>query len=294
MVENVKAGDMLSEELQRHVYTLAGDIGERNVYRPRALQAASDYIEAEWQAQGYRVQRQVYQVGKVSCANLEITVPGRSPHPDIILFGAHYDSVRGGPGANDNGSGIAALLAISRCCRELQPNRTLRFVAFVNEEPPFFYWNQMGSAVYAAAAREHGDRIRLMMSLETIGYYSNEPGSQQYPPLFRYFYPDRANFIAFVANLRSRRALRESVAAFRAHSDFPVEHVATFGFVPGVSWSDHLSFWRRGYPALMVTDTAFYRYAHYHLPTDTPERLNYTAMAEVTRGLCGAATQLAG
>ncbi len=288
------AVDIGPEELKHHVYTLAGNIGERNVYCPQALHAASDYIEGEWRTQGYSVERQVYQVRGVSCVNLEVTVPGRSRDAEIILMGAHYDSVRGGPGANDNGSGMAALMAISRCCRGLQPSRALRFVAFVNEEPPFFSRNQMGSAVYAKAALARADRIRLMMSLETIGYYSDEPGSQQYPPLFRYFYPDRANFIAFVANLRSRRALRESVAAFRAHSDFPVEHVATFSFVPGVSWSDHLSFWRQGYPALMVTDTAFYRYPYYHTAADTPERLNYAAMTEVTRGLCGAAAELAG
>ncbi len=287
------AVDIGPEELKRYVYTLAGDIGERNVYCPHALHAARDYIEGEWRAQGYPVERQVYQVHGVSCANLEITVQGRSRDAEIILLGAHYDSVRGGPGANDNGSGVAALIAISRCCRKLQPSRTLRFVAFVNEEPPFFSWNQMGSTVYAKAARARADRIRLMMSLETIGYYSDEPGSQQYPPLFRYFYPDRANFVAFVANLRSRRALRKSVAAFRAHSDFPAEHVATFSFVPGVSWSDHLSFWRQGYPALMVTDTAFYRYPYYHTPADTPERLNYGAMTEVTRGLCRATIELA-
>ena len=285
--------DISDEELRRHVYTLAGDIGERNVYRPRALQAASDYIESEWTAQGYTVERQVYQVGDVLCANLEVNVPGRSRPTDIILLGAHYDSVRGGPGANDNGSGVAALMAISRRCRSLQLGATLRFVAFVNEEPPFFAGKEMGSAVYAGAARDRADRIRLMLSLETIGYYGNEPGSQQYPPLFRHFYPDRGNFIAFVANLRSRRAMLETVAAFRAHSAFPCQHVATFGFVPGVSWSDHLSFWRQGYPALMVTDTALYRYPFYHLATYTPDRLNYPAMAEVARGLCGAAAKLA-
>ncbi len=281
------------KELETYVYTLAGDIGERNVYRPEALHAAADYIEAEWQTQGYSVQRQIYIAHGVPCANLEVTIPGKSSD-EIILLGAHYDSVRGGPGANDNGSGVAALLAISRCCRELKPARSVRFVAFVNEEPPFFYWNQMGSMVYAKAARERGDRIRLMMSLETIGHYSDARGSQRYPPLFRYFFPDRANFIAFVSNLRSRRALRESVAAFRAHSNFPVEHVATFSSVPGVSWSDHLAFWRQGYRALMVTDTAFYRYPYYHTAADTPDRLNYPAMAEVTGGLCGAVGELVG
>jgi Zn-dependent M28 family amino/carboxypeptidase len=125
--------------------------------------------------------------------------------------------------------------------------------------------------VYAEAARERGDDIRLMMSLEMLGSYSDLPGSQRYPPLFRYFYPDRGNFIAFVSNFSSRGMLKQAVAAFQAGSDFPVEHVATFSFVPGVSWSDHQSFWRQGYPVLMVTDTAFYRYAYYHTAQDTPE-----------------------
>jgi len=286
--------DISPDELKAHVYTLAGDIGERNVFRPAALAAAADYIEDQWHQQGYQVVRQVYEVRGVSCANLEITLPGHTHPEEIILIGAHYDSVQGGPGANDNGSGVAALMALSRCCRGWQPSHTLRFVAFVNEEPPFFYWGKMGSMVYAKAARTRGDRIRLMMALETIGCYTDRPGSQQYPPMFRHFFPDRGNFIAFVANLRSWRPLRRTVAAFRAHSDFPVEHVATFGFVPGVSWSDHLSFWRQGYRALMVTDTAFYRYPYYHTPADTPDRLNYPAMARVASGLCGAVRDLAG
>ena len=139
--------------------------------------------------------------------------------------------------------------------------------------------------VYARAARKRSDDIRLMMSLEMLGCYSDEPGSQGYPPLFRYFYPDRGNFIALVSNLRSRGLLRRTVSLFKNHSDVPVESLATLSVVPGVSWSDHLSFWRHGYPALMVTDTAFYRYPYYHTAWDTPDKVDYDTMTRVTDGL---------
>lgn len=151
----------------------------------------------------------------------------------------------------------------------------------------------MGSHVYASAARRRGDDIRLMIALETIGYHRDEPGSQHYPPLFGFFYPGRGNFIAFVSNLRSRRLLRRTVELFRAHSDFPAEHLATPALVPGASWSDHRSFWKQGYRALMVSDTAFYRYPHYHSPADTPDKLNYDALARVAAGLFKAVTALA-
>ncbi|MGH8756963.1 MAG: M28 family peptidase, partial [Burkholderiales bacterium] len=153
---------------------------------------------------------------------------------------------------------------------------------------------QMGSMIYAKAARQRGDDIRLMVSLEMLGFYTDKPGSQSYPPLLRFFYPDRGNFIAFVSNFSSRQALRQLVDAFRAHSDFPAESLATFEFIPGVGWSDHLSFWRQGYPALMVTDTAFYRYAHYHRASDTPDKIRYTEMARVVEGLAKAIAALAG
>jgi hypothetical protein len=151
----------------------------------------------------------------------------------------------------------------------------------------------MGSMHYARAARRRGDDIRLMLALETVGYYSDAPGSQTYPPLFRYFFPDRANFIGFVSNFRSRRALRELVRAYRAASDFPMESVATFSIVPGVAWSDHLSFWRNRYRALMITDTAFYRYPWYHTRHDTAEKLNYREFARMTNGLFKALSSLA-
>lgn len=288
------AAATLEERLRAHVVALASTIGERNVFRPAALAAAAAYIRDAWTAQGFDVRAQTYAVGDVECANLEVSVAGGAEPEEIVLLGAHYDSVLGSPGANDNASGVAAVLEIGRLLKDAHPARTLRLVAFVNEEPPFFYWGEMGSRVYARAARRRGDRIRMMMSLEMLGCYSERPGSQRYPPVFRWFYPDRGNFIAFVSNLRSRHALRETVRAFRANSDFPCESLATLSIVPGVSWSDQLSFWRERYPALMVTDTAFYRYPQYHTADDTPDRVRYPEMARVVAGLARAAAALAG
>lgn len=228
---------------------------------------------------------QAFDAYGVRCANLEAARPGTIRPDDILLIGAHYDSVRGCPGANDNGSGVAAMLEISRRFAGLAPAITVRFVAFANEEPPSFHTDQQGSVVYAQAARARGDAIRLMVSLETIGCYLDAPGSQRYPPLFRHFFPDRGNFLGLVSDFRSGRALRRMARIFRRHSDFPLEHVATFRWVPGVAWSDHLSFWRQGYRALMVTDTAFYRYRYYHTPEDTPDKLNYPAFERATDGL---------
>lgn len=279
--------------LEMHVRKLASEIGERNVFRFPALNESANYIRRQWTEQGYDVLPQSYEVEGVPCENLEVTRWGLSRRQQIVLIGAHYDSVEGSPGADDNASGVAALLEISRCFASITNERTVRFVAFVNEEPPFFYWRQMGSMVYARAARKRGDDIRLMMSLEMLGYYDTRPNSQRYPPLLKFFYPDRANFIAFVSNLRSRRQMRRAVSSFRAYSDFPLEHIATLGIVPGVAWSDHLSFWRQGYPALMVTDTAFYRYPHYHTARDTPDNLDFEALARVTDGLCKTIAALA-
>jgi len=289
----VSEGRASAARLARHVRELAGSIGERNVFRPATLHAAEAYIAGQWRELGYRVERQSYLARGIDCANLEVDCRGTRRPEVVLLLGAHYDSVAGSPGANDNASGVAALLELARLLADISPAPSVRLVAFVNEEPPFFYWGNMGSMVYARAARRRGDRIDLMLSLETIGYYSQARRSQGYPPLFRWFYPDRGNFIAFVSNLRWRRMLARAVRAFRSASDFPVERVATLSLVPGVGWSDHLAFWRQGYAALMVTDTAFYRYPWYHTPGDTPERLDYRALARLTDGLRGMLDALA-
>lgn len=281
----------LVKQLRAHIETLAGEIGERNVFHPQELQQAADYVEKVWRDQGYEVSRYPYETRGNTVANLEVTRAGRSD--EIVLVGAHYDSVFGSPGANDNGSGVAAMLELSRYLAAQQPKQTVRFVAFVNEEPPFFKTASMGSRVYMKMARARGDMIKAMLCLETIGYYSDAPNSQRYPPLFNLFYPDKANFIGFVSNFHSRALLKETVAAFRAASDFPIEHVATFGWVPGVDWSDHWSFWREGIPAIMITDTALYRYPYYHMTQDTPDKVNYRRLADLMEGLLAVVNAIA-
>jgi hypothetical protein len=291
---NAPAGDdTLAAGLRGHVQMLSQQIGERNVYHAAALHAAEAYITQSWRDQGHDVRRQPYSVEGVESANLEITCPGTREGEGLLLLGAHYDSVFGSPGANDNATGVAALLELARLLAAQPAALPVRLVAFTNEEPPFFFTPRQGSMVYSRAARTRNDDIRLMVSLEMLGYYSGMPGSQRYPPLLRWFYPDRANFIAMVSNLRSRRPLRRFASAFRAASDFPCEHAAVPSLVPGVSWSDHLSFWLRGYRALMVTDTAFYRYRWYHTDEDTAEKLDYPRFGQVTSGLHGALRRFA-
>jgi Zn-dependent M28 family amino/carboxypeptidase len=283
----------LEDRLRRHIGVLAGAIGERHVQLPAALRAAADYIRSEFAALGYSVASQPYQTHGMRCENLEVVVAGESPGLEILIVGAHYDTVPGSPGANDNASGVAGLIEIAGALRSKRLARTVKLIAFVNEEPPFFYFGEMGSKVYAEAARRRGDDIHMMLSLEMLGCYSDVRGSQAYPPFLRWIYPDRGNFIGFVSNLRSRPALHELVRAFRANSDFPSEYLISPTFVPGVAWSDQLSFWRVGYRAVMVTDTAFYRYAHYHRATDIPDRIQYPQMARVIEGLAKAIASLA-
>jgi Zn-dependent M28 family amino/carboxypeptidase len=282
----------LRVRLQHHVEVLAAEIGERHVWRPRALAAAADYIEEALSPSRYEVRRQRYEVEGVACTNLEVERLGQERPAEIILVGAHYDTVEGCPGADDNASGVAAMLEIARLLRDQQLGCTVRCAAFVNEEPPFFHSRAMGSAVYARTARARSDNIKLMLSLEMLGYFSRAPRSQRYPPLLRFFYPDRGDFIGFVSNWRSRFALVKVHEAFRSQCTFPSERLASPAILPGVSWSDQLSFWRMGYRALMVTDTAFYRNPHYHRATDTPDKLDFDSMARVTAGLAQAIAAL--
>lgn len=285
----------LAEELRGYVAHLAGDIGERNVLnRPDELAEAADWIETRFAAAGHQVNRQEYEVSGVECRNLEVEISGTSRPAEIVVIGAHYDSVLGTPGANDNGTGVAAILALARRFAGQRPSRTLRFVAFVNEEPPYFQTSQMGSRVYARRCRQRNEKVVAMMSLETIGYYNDAAGSQQYPTPFGLLYPSEGNFIAFVGNVKSRVLVREAIGAFRRHEQFPSEGGALPAAIPGVGFSDHWSFWQEGYPALMVTDTAMFRYPHYHDPEDTADKIDFQRTARVVRGLEQVVGALAG
>ncbi len=274
---------LLAENLRRHVVAVASR--EHNVFRPAELEAAAQYIERTLAALGYAVAAQRYESAGVEVRNIETEVRGAGRASEIIVVGAHYDSVVGAVGANDNGSGVAAVIELARLMRGDKVERTLRFVAFANEEPPFFKTEQMGSRVYARRSKARGDNIVAMFSLETIGYYSDRRGSQRFPFPLGFFYPSTGSFIAFVSNLSSRALLHEVLASFRRHAEFPAEGVAAPAFIPGVDWSDHWSFWKEGYPALMVTDTAPYRYPYYHTAQDTPDKVDYARLARVVTGL---------
>lgn len=264
---------------------LAGSIGERHVWRHDALRRAADYIRGELAAAGYEPVGQSYDVHRIRVENIDATLPGTTTPDEIVVVGAHYDTVPECPGANDNGSGVAAMLELARRFAGAARDRTVRFVAFVNEEPPFFQTPLMGSVVYANAARARGDRIVAMLSLETIGYYSDQKGSQQYPPPLNLLFPDTGNFIGFVSNLRSAGLLRQAQRAFKERTPFPIQAAPAPEAIPGIGWSDQWAFWRAGYRALMITDTAPYRYPWYHTPQDTPDKIDFGKLAQVVDGL---------
>ncbi|MFT3766516.1 MAG: M28 family peptidase [Minicystis sp.] len=277
--------------LRRDVEALAGTIGDRSVPSHAGLVAAASYIDRAFTEAGYRVQRQTYEVSGKPCDNLVAELPGSS---EIVVVGAHYDSVAGTVGADDNGSGVAALLALARDFAGKKPARTVRFVAFANEEPPYFQQASMGSVVYARESRARKDDIVAMLSLETLGYYTDQPGSQKYPFPFGLLYPKVGDFVAFVGDKGSADLVRRVVGTFRKSARFPSEGIAGPAAVPGIGWSDQWSFWQNGYPGVMVTDTAPFRYPHYHERTDTPDKLTYGPMARVVVGLGRVVEDLAG
>lgn len=280
-----KEESIIASRLRRHVTVLAGEIGERNTQHYGELQEAARYVATELRAEGYPVREEPYGIGEREMVNIEGERRGNTHPEEIVVVGAHYDSVAGAPGANDNASGVAAVLELGRLLRDLKPARTVRLVAFVNEEPPWFIGENMGSLVYARGAKKRGEKIVAMLSLETVGYYSDQPHSQKYPEPFQHFYPDTGNFIGMVSNLASYPLLRRVIGTFRATTHFPSEGLAAPEVVPGVGWSDHWAFWQEGYPAMMVTDTAPFRYPYYHASGDTPDKLDYQRMARVTAGI---------
>lgn len=283
------------QRLRDRVHHLAEEIGERNLFRPGSLEETARWLEDAWSEQGYEVRRRPYESRGYGpsreVVNLEVERPGNGgEEEEVIVVGAHYDSVHGCPGANDNASAVAMLLELSGAFADARTSHPLRFVAFVNEEPPFM---MEGSGHYARRCKDRGDDIRGMIALETLGFYSDREDLQRYPPLLGWLYPDRADFVAFVSRLGSLGWFRRCLSAFRDASDFPSEGAVLPSLIPGVTWSDHSSFWRQGYDALMITDTAFYRYRHYHEPTDTPDRLDYPALARLAAGLEGMLKRLA-
>jgi Zn-dependent M28 family amino/carboxypeptidase len=265
--------------LRKTVKELAGPLAPRSPSHPEKLDAAASYIESTLRDAGYEVATQPFDANGKSVHNIEADLPGGAP---VIVVGAHYDAVTDFPGANDNGSGTAAILEIARLLRPMSVKRTVRFVLFVNEEPPYFQTEYMGSRVHARRARERGDPIALVINIDMIGCYRDEP-SYGFP--LNVVLGKRGDFVAFLANPSSRTKLRQAVAFFRESTQFPSEGMILPEFYSDGASSDQVSYWREGYPAVYVTDTGPVRGCPHHTSADTPEAMDFGRMARVVGGL---------
>ncbi len=290
IMAKISFADELAGRLKSHVVALSADIGERSIFHPAKLAAAGNYVADQFRKAGYDVEILPYKINGRIFKNIQAVKNGSS---EIIIIGAHYDTVATTPGADDNGSGVAVLLELARLAAKRNFTKTVRFVAFSTEEPPVFQTKDMGSFRYAQDAKNAGEKIVGMVSLEMVGFYSDVLGSQQYPFLYGLFYPPKGNFVGVVSDFGSREWKTTVAAALAKHAKLPVESAWGPRFITGISWSDQWSFWKHGFPAVMFTDTGPYRNPHYHLPTDTPETLDYNRMAALTRGLAGMLEELA-
>ena len=283
----------LKEALQKDVQTIAKAIGARNDGHYERLNRSRTFLATSLAQAGYEVRQKEYTIEGKVYSNLEVEKLGTEKPKEIVIIGGHYDSAFTSPGANDNGTGAAATLELARIFSQRSTKRTIRFVEFTNEEPPFFWTKEMGSLVYAKHVHQNNDNIVAMLSLETMGYFSDTTESQKYPFPISLLYPNQGNFIGFIGNLNSGDLVRKSIASFRQHAYFPSEGVALPEWVPGVGWSDQWSFWQQGYTGIMVTDTANYRYPHYHTADDTPDKIDFDRFTRVVAGLIEVVSDLA-
>jgi hypothetical protein len=277
----------LAARLRKHVGGIAG--APHNTRYPRELERAASYIEDALKAIGYEVQRQPFRADGQEVRNIEAVIEpaAGAAHAKTLVIGAHYDSYLHAPGANDNGTGAAAVIELARLLADLRDRsaQRIRLVLFVNEEPPYFKSDLMGSLVYARRLKQSGEPVLGMVCLETLGFYSDDERSQRYPPPLGLLYPRKGNFIAFVGLISARPFVRRIVGAFRDVAAFPAVGGTAPGFIPGIDWSDHWAFGKVGIPAVMVTDTALFRYPHYHTAADTPDKVDYERLARVVSGL---------
>jgi Zn-dependent M28 family amino/carboxypeptidase len=272
--------------LYRHVEALSVHIGPRSVYDYWQLEAAKGYITGELKKMGHDPEFQSFTAQEREFSNIIVTIRGTTPGEGTVVVGAHYDTVAETPGADDNASAVAALLELCRGLKDFRPRRTIKLVFFSLEEPPIFRTAYMGSAVYARRARSEGENIVAMFSLEMLGYFHDREDAQTYPaPVMRLFYPSRPDFIGVVGNISSRRLVQTAAAALRRHTWVPVETLTAVSALPGVDFSDHKPFWDEGYPAVMITDTAFYRNPNYHTHSDTIDTIDFRRLASLTSGL---------
>jgi len=288
LVALTESDEAIKSALQQHVKQLAVTIGERNQFIKGSLEKSAKYIKDEFSKCSSKVTFEAYLSKNNEVKNVVAMSNKRNKgnsEQGVIVIGAHYDSAVDSPGANDNATGVAALLVLCNRLKNYSFKHNIHWVAFTNEEPPFFKSNSMGSYVYAKSLHKNKVNVVGMFSLETMGTYSSEPNSQEYPSPLEKIYPDKANFIAFIGNLASETVLKTSIDEFRNTTKFPSEGIIAPATIPGVDWSDHWSFWQFDYPAIMITDTALYRSPHYHTPTDTYDKVNFNELAQVVNGL---------
>ncbi len=279
----------LDDQLRADVTTLATGIGPRNTAHPAALLLAESFVAASLAKAGYQPKWQTFDAGGPMVSNIIAELPGSDMKDEIVIVGAHYDSVTykqvNTPGADDNASGVAATLALARALACEHPPRTVRFVFFTNEEPPHFWTDTMGSLVYAREAKARDENIVAMLSLECVGFFRSAEHTQDYPPLIGLAYPSTGDFIAFVSFASDEHLVRRCTDTFLSASSLPATGAALPTLIPRIGSSDHWSFWKQGYPSLMVTDTAIHRNKNYHKDSDTPETLDFESMAKVVVGL---------
>lgn len=273
-----------AERLKQIVTVLAEDIGIRNYDRYQQLNQSVRYIATSFEAVGCEVDLQMYQANQQAFNNIIAEYPDHNSSKPTLVIGAHYDS-HYNPGADDNASGVAGLIELARLLRDVPLKYNLKFVAFVNEEPPFFHTEAMGSYVFVNSLDLTNDNIHGAIVLEMLGYFSEKPFSQRYLPLLGPFYPNRGNYIAVVGNFLSKDLVKSVYSKFRATERFPVEKIVAPDNLEGIGFSDHWSFWQVGIPAVMITDTAFLRNPHYHQLSDTADTLDFFKMAKVVHGV---------
>jgi hypothetical protein len=283
----------LAPRLRRHITAIASK--PHNIAYYANLEAAAQYIERTLASFGFEPRTQIYEVEERDVRNIEVVIePDGGAADATYVIGAHYDSPDDSPGANDNGTGVAALLELARLLAGARPARhRLRLVFFVNEEQPYSWTEAMGSWRYAKGLADAGETVHGMIALETIGYFSNEAESQTFPWPFGLIYPKVGNFVAFVGLPGSRRFLGRALGTFRRTTPFPSIGGVAPSFLEDVGRSDHWSFHQFGYPAVMLTDTAPFRNPYYHRLNDLPKNVDYASLARVTLGLEAIARALA-
>ena len=278
--------------LERHVRELAEDCAPRDARHPENLERAARYVEGELAALLGAAELQSFEAG--GRTHQHVIARAGPERAERIVVGAHYDAAAPGIGADDNASGVAGLIELAALLAREPPALRIELVAFALEEPPYFRTRSMGSRVHAEALRGEGVDLRAMLSLEMIGCFRDEPGSQSYPaPGLGLVYPSAGNFIAVVSCLGQASLTRRVKRAMAGAMTLPVRSINAPRLVPGIDFSDQLNYWDAGYPAAMITDTAFYRNPRYHTADDTPDTLDYARMAQVVEGVHAAVTALA-